>query len=91
MLTGKGNIKDSRQNAIEISEFVASSYLGVAESDATPPLIVPLIPEATIAAAIEPSRYASAETRGRIKDWVEDRWRLAEYPGSYPGWMARYR
>lgn len=91
VLTGKGNIKDSRQNAIEISEFVAASYLGVAESDATPPLIVPLIPEATIAAAIEPSRYASAETRGRIKDWVEDRWRLAEYPGSYPGWMARYR
>ncbi len=31
VLTGKGNIKDSRQNAIEIIERVVAAYLGVAD------------------------------------------------------------
>ena len=37
MLTGKGNIKDSRENAIEIVEKVVAAYLGVGDQPADSP------------------------------------------------------
>lgn len=90
VLTGKGNIRDSRQNAIDITEFIAASYLGVAESDAEPGLLVPRISPALLDAATEPTRALDAEARGKIEAWVDARWKTIGYDGSYAAWLEAH-
>ena len=93
VLTGKGNIKDSRLNAIQVAEYVLGERLGLAEpsSDA-------LAGEARFAAArarVEPTVEAAmaiaplpAAKVNAILGWVEARWNDVGYRGDYTAWAS---
>lgn len=88
VLTGKGNIRDSRENAEEVASFVIEDFLGVADEGEPEGLIpdpaletresVRRILEAVIA-----ERTVEPETARRILDFVKAWWDAIEYPGSY--------
>ena len=76
VLTGQGNIRDSRKNAIEITESVLGPYLGIGE----------LINESVEAAVARPS--SSAESQHSIAQWIEGRWESIGYD-SYDSWLKK--
>jgi NADPH-dependent glutamate synthase beta subunit-like oxidoreductase len=91
VLTGKGNIKDSRVSSVEVATHVVSAYLG-------------LEPERINAAgesAREQARVVAAAALSRdpvppdrfpaIERFVKRRWEATDHPGTYAGWMAAHR
>lgn len=87
VLTGKGNIKDSRQNAREVTEMLLQGRLGEADAAlaahhaATRALAEP--------AAAHAAKHA-ADTKA-IDALVAERWAACDYPGDYPSWIAAHR
>ncbi len=88
VLTGKGNIKDSRANAIEIVENVVAAYLGVAEEpreapDAPNARLDEVADRAATGAPMTPSAMSSLAQR------IEARYDEIGYRG-YRDWIAAH-
>lgn len=87
VLTGKGNIRDSRKNAIEIAEQMASRYLGVgAEDDALSR------PSIDVTAAVERALSGAKASPGVIQavgDALASRHEAIGYT-SYEAWMSQH-
>jgi hypothetical protein len=100
VLTGKGNIRESRENAEEIAGVFIRDFLGIAE---------PAHTEAVAAAAVHGAHDAArervrpviesairraqvpVERLEQIARAVDARWRAVGYDGSYASWMAQRR
>lgn len=93
VLTGKGNIKDSRRNALEISQQVLEAYVGdgVAEADGgaldgahdrARSQAQALVDSALSQPPLTPSRLAP------IAEVVRTRWQAVGYDGDYAAWVA---
>lgn len=95
VLTGKGNIKDSRENSRDVSGRVLRDYLGVGEADGPDPMA------AAHAAARERADAAAAGVRRAepvgverlraVADAVRRRWQAVGYQGDYRAWIGRHR
>jgi ferredoxin/flavodoxin---NADP+ reductase len=95
VLTGKGNIHDSRENAREISTQVLSSYLGLSDEREADPLadahasrrtqIEPLVARATLAPKATPEQLRAFFSP------LFAHWQELDYAGDYPAWIARHR
>jgi NADPH-dependent glutamate synthase beta subunit-like oxidoreductase len=100
VLTGKGNIRESRENAEEIAGVFVRDFLGLDPSSHSE-----AVAAATTAAVHEAAReraqpvIESAIRRAQvpvdrleqIARAVEGRWRATGYEGSYAAWMAQRR
>jgi len=95
VLTGQGNIKDSRENAHEIMERAVLMYLGITER-----------PDAETLLGVVPSRReqianvidravnvpkATPEQLRSFMSFVYSRWREVDYSGDYASWIERHR
>ncbi len=96
VLTGKGNIKASRENAREVMDRLVAQYLGVEKRDAT----LDMLPDAaTHQAQVNVERAVSEalsrppaqpEAIARAIEVIEQRHREVGYDG-YARWMERVR
>jgi hypothetical protein len=94
VLTGKGNIKDSLDNATEVGSLVAERYLGVADDGSRAPLGEGLRREVqatgeAMAEAIDRRPVLSPEAVAQILQRVRDCQRAVGYDSSYRAWIAR--
>jgi ferredoxin/flavodoxin---NADP+ reductase len=94
VLTGKGNIKDSRDNAREISARTFESYLGIAP-DGSEPSYDALHEQRHAAAerAIDDAMRVPLATPAQIRtilERVQSRWREVGYDGDYKAWIAAH-
>jgi NADPH-dependent glutamate synthase beta subunit-like oxidoreductase len=95
VLTGKGNIRESRDNAEQISELVIRDYLGLEDARS-----VDLMQDAHAAAqqsaklvaqsAVRRAKVSSERLR-RIAQAIEQRWTEVGYQGDYAAWIAQNR
>ena len=88
VLTGKGNIKDSRANAIEIIEKVVSAYLGVGDEPAEVPDAVSAEAEA-VAKKAAAGKPMSLEAMKALAARVADRHREIGYT-DYRTWIRAH-
>ncbi len=91
VLTGKGNIRDSRENAGEIAERIVSTYLGISNEPRDASLVSSAVESARVVAAAalgEPP--APVETIVAINAWVRARWAAIDYPGAYEAYIASH-
>jgi ferredoxin/flavodoxin---NADP+ reductase len=100
VLTGKGNIKDSRESAGEISEQVVRDYLGLQEGERPEPISGRYPLGSAEAAQKAAESVADSALRGspvpverlsRIVETIDARWRAIGYDGDYAAWIARHR
>lgn len=98
VLTGQGNIKDSRENAHEIAEHALMAYLGVSDEPGANPFAADASHQSTRRAQVEPflahAKNAPKATPDQIRAFlsmVTARWREVDYPGDYQSWIARHR
>jgi ferredoxin/flavodoxin---NADP+ reductase len=94
VLTGQGNIKDSRENAHEITEHAVMDYLGLGER--TAPAVLPgeAARRAQINSVIEQAVQTPKATPEQLQAFmslVHGRWRAADYPGDYQRWIQAHR
>lgn len=95
VLTGKGNIKDSRENAREVSQRTLEAYVGINNS----------VPAEQVVEEVHAQRRAAAErvvddalrvkpaTPAQIRallERVQARWREVGYTGDYRAWIAAH-
>ena len=95
VLTGKGNIHDSRDNAREISARVIAEYLGLTDVREANPFdaahasrraeLEPLVARAALAPKATPD-----ELRAFFSSVVFARWRELDYAGDYRAWIERH-
>jgi ferredoxin/flavodoxin---NADP+ reductase len=100
VLTGKGNIRESRENAEEIAGVFVRDYLGLDASshseavavaataavhDAARERVRPVLESAIRRAQVPVDRLE------QIARALADRWRATGYDGSYAAWMAQRR
>jgi ferredoxin/flavodoxin---NADP+ reductase len=98
VLTGKGNIRDSRENAEEISTQVIRDYLGLGE-EPRPDSEEPMRSAHAQAAANADNALRSAIRRAHvttdklttIAEDIERCWQRSGYDGDYKSWMARHK
>jgi NADPH-dependent glutamate synthase beta subunit-like oxidoreductase len=88
VVTGKGNIKDSRANAIEISEKVVAAYLGVGGEPEEAPGGASAEAEA-IAEQAASGKPMAVEAMKSLADRIESRHEAIGYEG-YAGWIASH-
>ncbi len=91
VLTGKGNIKDSRVSSVEVASHVVSAYLGLEPgviNDAGENARERARAVADAALLRDP---VAPERFGAIESFVKRRWEAVGYPGDYAGWMASHR
>ncbi len=94
VLTGKGNIKESRKNSREISERVLSAYLGVGDGKADVEAVEAVHASAraqaepAVSAAQAKPKLAPAQIERIVAD-VKRHWARAGYEGDYPAWLAK--
>ncbi|MDH5676281.1 MAG: hypothetical protein OEZ06_29445 [Myxococcales bacterium] len=95
VLTGKGNIKDSRSNSREVSELVVADYLGLGESRDSD-----LMEGAHAAAQARAEELAESAIRRAkvsreklevIAAAIGKRWEAAGYEGDYGAWIDAHR
>jgi len=98
VLTGRGNIHDSRDNARLISERVIAQYLGltdVRETSAADVVALQLERRAQLEPAVARAALAPRATPEQLRAFfstqVFARWRELDYPGDYRAWIARHR
>jgi len=98
VLTGKGNIRDSRENADEIARQVIRDYLGLGDeprTEASDPLRAAHEASAHAARAAVQSAIRRAkvpvERMQTIAADLEQAWQRSGYEGDYKAWMARHR
>ena len=94
VLTGKGNIKDSLENATEVGTLVAERYLGLAADGARAPLADGARAQANqvgteIAASFVARAKLADEDVARIVARVRARQKQVGYDGDYRGWIKR--
>ncbi len=101
VLTGKGNIVESRKNSKKVMGRLVEARLGLA--DGTPASDAELDAEVEaahaaareeIAATIESAldhELLSDEVVARIKSWVTSRWEAVGYGGDYRAWIEDHR
>lgn len=94
VLTGQGNIKDSRDNAREIAERVAAVYLGLAEGmreDLLEGSHVQAEADAEqVVAQVLKQPPLSADTVRALRERVQARWTQLGYGGDYRTWIAAH-
>lgn len=90
VLTGKGNIKDSRANAIEIIENAVASYLGVGEEPARTPGNESLKAREVAERVEGHGRPMPPEAMKALAHRIEARHREVGYQG-YRSWIAAHR
>lgn len=94
VLTGKGNIKDSRDNAREVSQRTIEGYLGIGSM---PPEHVldetheqrRAAAERVIDAAVRVPPATPEQIRA-VLDRVKTRWREVGFSGDYKAWVAAH-
>jgi NADPH-dependent glutamate synthase beta subunit-like oxidoreductase len=101
VLTGKGNIRESRDNAADIATQVMRDYIGLDDDeDARGERTGEFLQEAHQAAraaarpvldsAIRRAK-TSPERLGAIARAIDERWQAAGYRGDYVEWMERHK
>jgi hypothetical protein len=97
VLTGTGNIRDSRVNASIVAERIIENLLGVADApdtidDMSDALheefrarVQPLIDRTLARDKLPPEQI------GRIIERIRSRWGEVGYPGDYPTWIEKHR
>ena len=93
VLTGKGNIKDSLDNATEVGSLIAERYLGIAEDGSRAALAEGTRREAqragdAIAVNLGPRTKLTAVEVAKIVARVRERQKAVGYPGNYRAWIA---
>ncbi len=91
VLTGKGNIKESRKNSREVSEQVISAYLGVGSDRSTLDAGHAAAREAAepaVNAAEAKAKLAPAQIE-RVFAAVKQHWARSGYDGDYAAWIAK--
>jgi hypothetical protein len=100
VLTGKGNIRDSRDSAEQISEQVISDYLGLGDGTRGELQSGTFDKEALEGTRATARAIADGTTRGapvqieavqRIAHAIDARWRAVGYDGDYASWIAAHR
>jgi NADPH-dependent glutamate synthase beta subunit-like oxidoreductase len=97
VLTGKGNIRDSRVNASVVAEQIIENLLGVHESGHGPEELSRALHEEFRARAQQFVDHAldgvelPPERVARILDWVQARWAEVGYGGDYRTWIEAHR
>lgn len=93
VLTGKGNIKDSRKSAREVTARILGYELGLAGAVATSDAVhADVRQDAQVVVAEALARPAlDAAAIARVRAWVERRWEAVGYDGDYASWIARHR
>jgi hypothetical protein len=94
VLTGKGNIKDSLDNATEVGTLVAERYLGIAEDGKRTALADGARAEANrageaIATNLAPRAKVSSDGVAKILARVRLAQRAVGYPGNYRAWITQ--
>lgn len=98
VLTGKGNIVESRKNSKKVMSRLIEARIGLGELTAE---VEQAAIEETHAAAREAAAQAidmamakpplTDEQVGKIKAWVEGRWSALGYAGDYRAWIEAHR
>jgi NADPH-dependent glutamate synthase beta subunit-like oxidoreductase len=95
VLTGQGNIKDSRENAHEIIEHAVLAYLGIGDSAGAEALPGEAAARREqIANVIDRTVTTPKATPDELRAFmslVYARWREVNYPGDYATWIERHR
>ncbi|QQR89903.1 MAG: hypothetical protein IPJ88_17320 [Myxococcales bacterium] len=94
VLTGKGNIKDSRKNAKQISEGIMSRYLGEQSSEAVDAAVdaahdVIANKAEQVAEQLSDMRKRSPSEIKELSQKVDQLQRAAGYDGDYSSWVAQ--
>jgi hypothetical protein len=99
VLTGKGNIKDSRENAEVISNAVIREYLGLEDAQGDASLTDAALKDAHQAARVASQGAVESAIRRakiapprlqQIAELVEQRWNEIGYDGNYSAWIAKH-
>jgi NADPH-dependent glutamate synthase beta subunit-like oxidoreductase len=95
VLTGKGNIKDSRVNAKDISDQVLREYLGLTDERADDLLAgahgaAQAQARALATSAIRRAKVPAERMRA-IAAALERRWQAVGYDGDYAAWIERHK
>jgi ferredoxin--NADP+ reductase len=94
VLTGKGNIVESRKNSRKVMTHHVEHRLGlVTDAEAAVSDLHEAAREAvtpTIDEAVQKSPLAPEKVKA-IREWVEARWKAIGYSGDYTAWMANHR
>jgi NADPH-dependent glutamate synthase beta subunit-like oxidoreductase len=96
VLTGKGNIKESRQSAHSVVGNLIAGYLGVAGSDHTSEMRDHLHSQErhdmdeTAAKAVDEGRNLPPEKIRAIFERVQRRWETIGYDGDYQRWIEAH-
>lgn len=97
VLTGKGNIRDSRTNASVVAERIIETLLGVPEVEQSVDEMSAALHEEFRARARGVMQQAldsaelPPESVARIFDWVKARWVEVGYGGDYRAWIEDHR
>jgi len=96
VLTGKGNIRDSRTNAGVVAEHIIENLLGVADDPSAEVLTESLHGEFRARAKELLARALGADPLppdavATILEWVRSRWAEVGYDGDYRAWAEAHR
>jgi ferredoxin/flavodoxin---NADP+ reductase len=94
VLTGQGNIKDSRENAHEITERALMDYLGLSEDRLLGELPGAKERRERIHALLDHAVRAPKATPAQLHTFISRvlaRWGEVDYPGDYPTWIAQHQ
>ena len=95
VLTGKGNIKDSRANAKDISDRLLCDHLGLTGGH-RPDLLAAAHEAAqaegrALAASVVQRPKVPSDKMRTIADALARRWQATGYDGDYASWIARHK
>jgi len=90
VLTGKGNIRDSRANAIEIIEKVVAAYLGVGEEPSEVPEVAVLGETRALAEKAAAGSPMSVDAMKSLAEHIESRYQTIGYAG-YQSWIDTHK
>ncbi len=90
VLTGKGNIKDSRLNAKEIARGVLEGFLSMKDMEKALDEAHEVVREAA-KPTVEAAMQRPIVDDGPIQKLVHERWEATGYTGSYEAWMSTRR
>lgn len=88
VLTGKGNIKDSRQNAIEVGGRVLDDHIGLGREQADQVGLIRDQADRVVSEAQTRPPLSQAQVE-KVLAWVQSRWDAVGYTGDYRTWLAR--
>lgn len=90
VLTGKGNIKDSRANARQVASGLLETFLELADPGLALHAAAREAAKPVVAAALAEPKATEAEQH-HVDQFVEKRWDAIGYPRVYEEWAARHR